>query len=110
MILLTQGNTSFQKLKIEAASLKEYFDKIVIFNGDQASILKRLVSLNSKETVIYIGKKILFLKNIRKKYPSVATFFIRREDQPAPGNLVAGSIFSLNELSWCFRTLSPEKD
>jgi len=65
MVLLTQGNASFQKLKIKATGVEEYFDQVIIFNGSLAPVLKRLVSPKTKGTIIYVGKKIPFLKNIK---------------------------------------------
>jgi len=109
MVLLSQGNASFQKLKLEATGMKEYFDTIIIFNNSLATILKRLIVPKSEHAIVYIGKKISRLKDIRRKYPFITIFYIRRENQSPPQDLAVGSIFSLNELSWCLRTLSPKK-
>jgi len=77
------GDAKFQKEKIESSGIKKYFKKILIVSFSKAIGIKKVLSrknIKPGEALIFIDDREKFLKDIKKSYPGIVTFFMKRSE------------------------------
>lgn len=79
LILLSLGGERFQKRKIEAAGIKNYFDEIITVDEPKIKILKDLIGSLGEE-IIFINDKIKETQEAKAVFPSLKPILLMRED------------------------------
>ncbi len=83
LYLVTYGNKKFQEKKVRNSGIGKYFKRIVIINRPKADAIEKLIKrdkIKKGEGLYFIDDRIGHVKNVKKKYPRAATFFIKRKE------------------------------
>jgi FMN phosphatase YigB (HAD superfamily) len=72
VILLSLGQSDFQKMKIDSTEIAEYFDQIFITNNSKQEILEKIISQHANESEIwFVNDKPSEIKNILLRFPAL---------------------------------------
>lgn len=77
--LMTLGDLSFQRKKVENSGLSEYFDNIYYVDKDKWKIMDQYVEKD--ELFIFIDDREDTIYNVAQKYPSSVCLCIKRQDE-----------------------------
>lgn len=81
LILLSLGGERFQKQKIEAAGIKNYFDEIITVDEPKIKVMKQLIGSSAGE-IIFINDKIKETQEIAAAFPKIKAVLKTRKDIP----------------------------
>lgn len=83
LYLITYGNKKFQEKKVRNSGISKYFERIVITDRPKANAIEKLIKrdkIKKGEILYFIDDRIEYIENVKKKYPKIATFFIKRKE------------------------------
>lgn len=78
LILLTWGDTGFQKVKIKKAKIKHFFEKIFITETTKLPYLRQIAK-NKNEEIYFIDDDPLEVKEVLEKFKNITALQIKRK-------------------------------
>lgn len=83
LVLISYGDTEFQKIKIESSKVSPYFLKIVIADEDKAELIKKFLirqPAKKKEDIFLLEDFPLHINAVKRKLPEVRVIRIKRKE------------------------------
>jgi FMN phosphatase YigB (HAD superfamily) len=77
------GDKHFQKERIINSGIGKYFKKIIVVDVSKAIGIKRILrgkNIEPGEAIIFIDDRVKFLEDIKKSYPGMVTFLMKRPE------------------------------
>jgi FMN phosphatase YigB (HAD superfamily) len=78
LILLSFGSTDYQKIKIENAGMRKYFDKIYITNKDKVYNIEKTYRKYAGDRIVFIDDKAEEIDKVKEKFPGIITLKMER--------------------------------
>lgn len=81
LYIVSFGDGRFQKEKINNSGIAKYFKKIIIVDVSKAVAIRKILkneNIKNGEALIFIDDREKFLKDIKKSYPGMVTFLMKR--------------------------------
>lgn len=81
LYVVSYGDKKFQEEKINNSGIAKYFKKIIIVDESKAVAIRKILknkNIKKGEALIFIDDREKFLKDIKKSYPGMATFLMKR--------------------------------
>lgn len=81
--LVSYAKTGFQESKIKNAGIEKYFKKMVIVDELKSSAIRELFKkdkIKKEEKLYFLDDRIEQIESVKKKYPFIATIFVRRKE------------------------------
>jgi len=81
LYVVSYGDKKFQEEKINNSGIAKYFKKIIIVDVSKAVAIRKILknkNIKNREALIFIDDREKFLKDIKKSYPGMATFLMKR--------------------------------
>lgn len=83
LVLISYGDTEFQKIKIESSKVSPYFLKIVVGDEDKAELIKKFLirqPAEKKENIFLLEDFPLHINAVKRKLPEVKIIRIKRKE------------------------------
>ena len=83
LYIVSYGDEQYQREKINNSGISGYFKKILIIDVSKAVAIRKILknkSIKSGEALIFIDDREKFLKDIKKSYPGMVTFLLKRPE------------------------------
>lgn len=83
LYIVSFGDSKFQKEKIKNSGIGKYFKKVLIIGVSKAVGIRKILksrNLEPGEALIFIDDRAKFLKDIKKSYPGMVTFLLKRSE------------------------------
>jgi FMN phosphatase YigB (HAD superfamily) len=83
LYIVSFGNRKFQGEKINNSGIGKYIREILIIEASKAVGIKRILrrrNLEPGEALIFLDDRVKFLKDIKKSYPGMVTFLMKRKE------------------------------
>ena len=98
MVLVTKGNSTFQKLKLSVAKLDSYFREIHIIPDDKVHIIKKFY----KNKTININDRKDELQQSKKAFPNLVCILVERNNKKNKQQRMGG-VITVSNLGQVFR-------
>lgn len=83
LYIVSYGNKKFQKEKIINSGISGYFKKISIADNTKAIAIRKILKnkkIKTGDALIFIDDRAKFLRDIKKSYPGMVTFLMKRPE------------------------------
>lgn len=83
LYVVSYGDKKFQREKIINSGIAEYFKKILIIDISKAVAIRKILknkTIKNGEALIFIDDRAKFLEDIKKSYPGMVTFLLKRPE------------------------------
>lgn len=84
LFLISHGNPSFQKKKINNSRISRFFGAVKISRGKKGQEIKKLINRNKyfreKEKYFFLDDRVPYLEEVKKCLPEITTILIQRPE------------------------------
>ncbi|MFH0969360.1 MAG: hypothetical protein V1804_02535 [Patescibacteria group bacterium] len=78
LYIISNGDSGFQKKKIEGSKIKKYFKAVKISDRPKSNRIRGM--LTKKEKTYFLDDRVEYISEVKKAFPSVITILVKRKE------------------------------